>query len=79
MGHYNSQELANIAWAYAIAQQIDDKRYYEKVSVHHLVEEEGLIFRALGTSIERMMEHGLYFRDEYRPGIGREEWERICG
>jgi hypothetical protein len=19
------------------------------------------------------------FRDEYRPGIGREEWERICG
>lgn len=19
------------------------------------------------------------FRDEYRPGIGRDEWERICG
>ena len=19
------------------------------------------------------------FRDDYRPGIGREEWERICG
>ncbi len=43
---------------------------------------------ALGWSLEKRLSDGAWvissldwqdFRDVYRPGIGREEWERICG
>ena len=46
------------------------------------------LLAVLGWSMKRREGDGAWlidgidwqdFRDEYRPGIGREEWERICG
>jgi hypothetical protein len=46
------------------------------------------LLAVLGWSMKRREDDGSWlidgidwqdFRDEYRPGIGREEWERICG
>jgi hypothetical protein len=46
------------------------------------------LLAVLGWSMKRREDDGAWlidgidwqdFRDEYRPGIGREEWERICG
>lgn len=47
-----------------------------------------MLFAVLGWTLKRRAEDGAWlldsldwqdFREHYRPGIGREEWERICG
>lgn len=51
-------------------------------------ESDGSLLVVMGWQLQRRIEDGAWlvdgldwqdFRDDYRPGIGREEWMRICG